>query len=78
MSEKNRALGGLVRPQPLFDLGDGQAFAGRAALVQAVIAVGVEFALVPEHADFVVADEDDAAVAVLEFRKLTDELFGHA
>src|SRR5215472_2690747 len=68
---------GLVGAQPLLDLGDGQALAGRAALVQAEIAVGVELALVPEHADLVVADEHDAAVAVLELRKLCHEFFGH-
>src|SRR5580698_1943298 len=68
---------GLVGAQPLLDLGDGQAFAGRAALVQAEIAVGVEFALVAEHADLVVTDEDDPPVAVLEFRKLCDEFFRH-
>src|SRR5580693_7551440 len=68
---------GLVGAQPLLDLGDGQAFAGRAALMQAEIAVGVEFALVAEHADLVVADEDDPPIAVLEFRKLCDEFFRH-
>src|SRR5580704_16036932 len=67
----------LVRAQPLLDLGDGQAFAGRAALVQAEIAVGVEFALVAEHADLVVADKDDPPIAILEFRKLCDEFFRH-
>src|ERR1019366_9441783 len=68
---------GLVRHDPLFDLGDGQALAGRSALMQAEIAVGVELPLVPEHTDLVVADKNDAAVAVLELRKLTDELLGH-
>src|ERR1700686_4533284 len=68
---------GLVGTQPLLDLGDGQALAGRAALVQAEIAVGVEFALMAEHADLVVANEDDAAISVLELRKLCDELFRH-
>src|SRR5580693_1473979 len=67
----------LVGAQPLLDLGDGQAFAGRAALMQAEIRVGVEFALVAEHADLVVADKDDAAIAVLEFRKFRDEFFRH-
>src|SRR6202035_4372144 len=67
----------LVGTQPLLDLGDGQAFAGRAALVQAEIAVGVEFALVAEHADLVVADKDDPPIAVLELRKLCDEFFRH-
>src|ERR1700724_2746919 len=74
---EEQAHRGLVGTQPLFDLGDGQAFAGRAALVQAEIAVGVKFALVAEHADLVVADEHDPPVAVLEFRKLCDEFFRH-
>jgi hypothetical protein len=31
----------------------------------------------PEHSDFVIANEYDAAVAVGEFRGLCDELLGH-
>src|SRR5262252_659833 len=68
---------GLVRAQPLLDPGDGQALASRAALMQAEITVGVKFASVAEDADLVVADKDDAAVAVLEFGKFCDEFFGH-
>jgi hypothetical protein len=45
--------------------------------MQAEIAVGVEFAVVPEHADLVVADKDNAAVAIFEFGKSRDEFFGH-
>jgi hypothetical protein len=56
---EEQAHRGLVGPQPLFHLGDGESFASRTALVQAEIAVGVKLALVPEHADLVVADEDD-------------------
>src|SRR5262249_45479167 len=41
------------RPQPLLDPGNGQALASRAALMQAEIAIGVEFAGVPEHADLI-------------------------
>src|ERR1700739_3824493 len=74
---EEQAHRGLVGTQPLLDLGDGQAFAGRAALVQAEIAVGVEFAFVAEHADLIVADEHDPPVAILEFRKLCDEFFRH-
>src|SRR5580704_14174528 len=74
---EEQAHRGLVGAQPLLDLGDGQAFTGRAALVQAEIAVGVEFALVAEHADLVVADKDDPPIAILEFRKLRDEFFRH-
>src|SRR5262249_6311106 len=55
---------GLVGAKPLLDLGDGQTFAGGAALVQAEIVVGVEFAVVAEHADLLVADKDDAAVTI--------------
>src|SRR5689334_7227701 len=36
-----QSLRGLVGTQPLLDLGNGQAFAGRSALVQAEVAVGV-------------------------------------
>src|SRR5262245_11358339 len=71
-------LRGHVRTQPLLDLGDGEAFAGRAALMQAEIAVGVELAFVPEHPDLVLTGEDDAAIAVLELRDFTDVLLGHA
>src|SRR5215468_803418 len=67
----------LVGHDPLFHLGDDQAFARRSALVQADVAVGVELALVLEHPDLAVTDEDDAAIAVLDFRSLADELFGH-
>src|SRR5580704_10114302 len=74
---EEQAHRGLVGAKPLLDLGDGQALAGRAALVQAEIAVGVEFAFVAEHADLVVADEHDPPVAILEFRKLCDEFFRH-
>jgi hypothetical protein len=31
----------------------------------------------PEHADLVVAGENDAAVAIFEFGKFCDEFFGH-
>src|SRR5262249_40479502 len=69
---------GLVGQDPLFHLGDDQAFAGRAALVQADIAVGVELALVLEDPDLALPDEDDAAVAVADFRSLTDKFLGHS
>src|SRR5580704_5964576 len=67
----------LVGAKPLLDLGDGQTFASRAALVQAEITVSVKLAIVLEHADLVVADEDDPALAVLHFRKLCDKFFRH-
>src|SRR5580692_9108224 len=68
---------GLVRTQPFLDLGDGQAFAGRTALMQAEIAVGVELAFMPEHADLVVTDKNNAAVAVFHFGEFCDEFLGH-
>src|SRR5689334_2155576 len=74
---KVHPLRGLIRHDPLFDLGDDQPLAGRPALVQAVVAVGVELAAVLEHADLGVADEHDAAIPVPEFRCLSDKLFGH-
>ena len=69
---------GLVGHDLLFDLGDGEPLAGRPALVQAEIAIGVVFALLLEHADLVLAHEYDATVAILHFRRLCDELLGHA
>ena len=72
------ALRCLVGTQPLLDLGDGEALAGRAALMQAEIAVGVELAFVAEDADLVLAGENDPAIAVLELSGLTDVLLGHA
>src|SRR5262249_16884921 len=47
----------LVGTQPLLDLGDGETLAGRAALMQAEIAVGVELAFMPEYADLVLTGE---------------------
>src|SRR5262249_57511173 len=70
-------LRGLVGQQPLLDLGDGEALAGGAALVQAEIAVGVELTLVPEYADLVVSGEDDSAVAVLELPGVSPALPPH-
>ena len=75
---KVESLRGLVGQQPFLDLGDGEALARRAALVQAEIAVGVELPLVSEYADLVVSSEDDSAVAVLELSGLSDVLLGHA
>src|SRR4051794_24089190 len=67
----------LVGHDPLFDLGNGQALAGRAALMQAEIAVGVVFALFLEYPDFVLAKKHDPALAILDFRRFTNELLSH-
>src|SRR6516165_2647761 len=69
---------GLVRPQPLLDARDGEPLAGRSALVQTEIRIGVKRALVAEHADLVVADKNDAALSVLEVGKFGDEFFRHS
>jgi hypothetical protein len=45
--------------------------------VQAEIRISVEHALVAEHTDLVVADEDDTPLAVLEVTDLGDEFLGH-
>src|SRR5262245_54574728 len=68
---------GLVRPQAFLDPGDGQPFAGRPVLMEAVVAVGVEMPFMPEYADLLFADAHDAAVAVLELRCLRDECLDH-
>src|SRR5262249_1725684 len=71
-------LRGLVRQQSLLDLRNRKTFAGGTALVEAKIAVGVELPFMPEHADLIVAGENDSAIAVLELAEFTDELLGHA
>jgi hypothetical protein len=45
--------------------------------MQAIIAVGVERAVLAEHADLVPARRYDAAVAIRHFHRLGDEPFGH-
>src|SRR6266581_1889398 len=58
---------GLVGHDRLLDFGDGQAFAGGAALMQAIIAVSVVLTSLAEDADLVVSGEYDPAVAIFEF-----------
>ena len=54
-----------------------QAFAGRAALMQAEITVGVELALVAEYTDLLLANKHDPAIAILEFGDFGDKFFSH-
>src|SRR5207302_7679575 len=68
---------GLVGRQHVLDLMHDDAFAGRAALVQAEILVGVETALPMEHPDFETVVKNDAAVAFGEIRNFRDEYFRH-
>src|SRR5262245_26584722 len=69
---------GPVGQDHLLDLGDGDPLASRPALVQADVAVGIKLPFMPEDTDLPVADKDNAAVTVLEFREFTDELLSHA
>jgi hypothetical protein len=68
---------GLVRADHVLDLVHDEALAGRPALVQAHVGIGVELALPVEHADVVRAVADDAPVTVGEFGRFGDEDFGH-
>src|SRR6267378_136705 len=73
-----KPLRGLVAHDAFFHFGDGQPLAGRSALVQAVVAVSIKSAVFPEHTDLMVAEEHDAAVAVLELGNLADKFFSHS
>src|SRR3984893_1559532 len=75
---KIQALRGLVGHDAFFHLGDRQPLAGRSPLVQAVVAIRIESAMFPEYADFLVADEHDTTVAVLELRNLADKFLSHS
>src|ERR1051325_3061695 len=71
-------LVGAVGRDDVDHLVDQQPLAGRAALMDAQIAVGVEAAAGEEHADLVAPGGDDAPVSVGHLRRLGDEPFGHA
>ena len=68
---------GAVGADDVEHLVDHQALAGRAAGVDAVIAVGVIGAVLVEHADFLLAGADDTPVAVRQFGHFGDEPFCH-
>src|SRR5262249_28753598 len=72
-----QALRGLVGHDALFHLGDRQPLAGRPALMQAIVAVCVEYAVLTEHTNLMVAGEHDAALAVLEVGNLADKSLSH-
>src|SRR5207248_1961389 len=71
------AFVGAVGVEDVLHLVDQDAFAGRPAGMDAVIAVGVVVAILEEHADLVPAGDHDAAVAILHVAGLGDEGFGH-
>ena len=64
---------GLVRTEQVDHAAPDDALAGRAALVQAMVPVGVEGAVVPIDADLDPVLPDDADVAVLHLDFVTDE-----
>src|SRR5690348_15548858 len=69
---------GAVRTEHIFDLVHQHAFAGRSALMQAQVLVGIERALPMEHADLTAFVADDAPLAVGKLRDVGDEDFRHA
>src|SRR5690349_20366413 len=74
---KRLALIGAVRRDDVDHLVDQDALAGRAAGMQAVIAVGVKGPGFVEHADLLCARGDDAAIAVRHVGRLGHEPFRH-
>jgi hypothetical protein len=46
--------------------------------MQAEIAIGVKLPSMTKYADFVLANPDDLALAILEFRRFADKLFSHS
>src|SRR5262245_21428725 len=56
----------LVRVEDVDHVVDKDALAGRAAGMNAVVRIGIVVAVLEEHADLVLAGNDDAAVSVLE------------
>src|SRR5262245_6831873 len=71
-------LVGLVRVEDVHDVIDQDALAGRPAGMHAVIRVGVIVAVLEEHADLMLAGDDDPTVSVLKFGRLGDKTLGHA
>ena len=71
------ALIGAVGRDHVLDPVDHDSLAGRTAGVGAVIAVGVIGAVLAEHADFLLAGNDDAPVAVLQVGGFGNKAFGH-
>src|SRR5262245_14881275 len=68
----------LVGAQQLDHLALDHALAGRAALMQAVVAVGVEGAGVPVDADFEPVLTDDADIAIAHVHIVTNENLRHS
>src|SRR5262245_14278803 len=69
---------GLIRVEDVHHVVDQDALAGRPASMHAVIRIGVVVAVLEEHADLVLAGDDDAAVSVLQLGRLGDKTLGHA
>src|SRR5262249_9630282 len=71
------ALVGAVLRDHVDHTVDHDPFAGRAAGMDALVAVSEVGAVLEEYADLGVAGEHDAAVAVLHLGRLGNEAFGH-
>src|SRR4051812_19307487 len=68
----------LVGHDCLFDLGDGQTFTCRAALMKAVVTVGIILVAFAENADFIVTIEDDPTLAIFQIGNFCHELLRRA
>src|SRR5262245_62022926 len=66
-------LVGLIWVEYVDDVVDQDALAGRSAGVHAVVRIGVVRTVLEEHADLMLAGDDDTAVSVLEIGRLGDE-----
>src|SRR5579864_6301264 len=75
---KRLALVGPIGADQIDHLVDQDAFAGRTAGMDAVIAIGVIGAAVMEHADLILAGDHDAPVAVRQIGRLGHEPFRHS
>src|SRR5438067_9125073 len=74
---KGLAFIGAIGGDDVHHFVDQDAFARRAAGMDAIIAVGVILPVLEEHADLVLAGDHDPALAILEIGRLGDKAFGH-
>src|SRR6185437_242926 len=69
---------GAIRRDDIEDLRHADAFADRAALMRAMIAIGVVFAALADDADLDLAGGDDADPAVNDLAILANQYFSHS
>src|ERR1700742_3410934 len=72
------AVPGAIGAEHVLDLVHHHAFAGRAALMQAQVFIGIKLAFPMEHADLAAVVAHDAAFAVGKPRDLVDKDFRHS